>query len=147
VNEFGDYLRALRGDKSIREVARAIGVSHTYLTTLEKGYDPRTKKPRKPNPNVLNKLASYYNIPNGELALKAGYEQFEYDDIKNKKRPKPITFKRVGDQTGTTIHANHIDFDDLLDLLSIDKELYFNGKRLTVDEKKKILSLIKTLLS
>ncbi|WP_223588264.1 helix-turn-helix domain-containing protein [Neobacillus bataviensis] len=34
MNEFGEYLKALRGNKSIREAAEGIGVSHTYLTTL-----------------------------------------------------------------------------------------------------------------
>lgn len=44
MNEFGEFLKKLRGKKSIREVAKDIGISHTYLSTLEKGFDPRTKK-------------------------------------------------------------------------------------------------------
>lgn len=60
MNEFGKKIKELRGAKSIRESARGIGISHTYLDSLEKGYDPRTGKERKPTVDVVHKIAKYY---------------------------------------------------------------------------------------
>lgn len=73
MNELGYYLKGLRGKKSLREVAEKCGISHTYLDTLEKGYDPRTKKERKPNPEVLEKLANYYSVDYEHLMYLAKY--------------------------------------------------------------------------
>ena len=61
MNEFGKKIKELRGDKSIREASRGIGISHTYLDSLEKGVDPRSGKERKPTIEVLYKIAKYYN--------------------------------------------------------------------------------------
>lgn len=44
MNELGKYLKELRGEKSLREAAKQIGISHTYLDTIEKGFDKRSKK-------------------------------------------------------------------------------------------------------
>jgi len=63
----GDYLKTLRGNKSIREAARGIGISHTYLDSLEKGYDPRTNKKRIPSVDTMMKISEYYNIPLSDL--------------------------------------------------------------------------------
>lgn len=65
VNELGNYLKELRKEKSlsIRKASEEIGISHTYLDSLEKGYDPRTKKERKPTPDVLGKISKYYDVP------------------------------------------------------------------------------------
>ena len=38
-------LKDARGNKSLRSFAREIGISHTHLDSLERGYDPRTEKP------------------------------------------------------------------------------------------------------
>lgn len=73
MNELGNYLKELRGKRSLREVQKGTGISHTYLSTLEKGYDPRTKKERKPTPEVLRKLALYYEVPYVVLMTKARY--------------------------------------------------------------------------
>ncbi|WP_328053918.1 hypothetical protein [Bacillus paramycoides] len=40
--DLGLYLKKLRGKRSLRELAKATGISHTYLSTLEKGFDPRS---------------------------------------------------------------------------------------------------------
>src|SRR5690625_670465 len=72
-NSFGEYLKELRGSKSLREVHRATGVSHTYLSTLEKGFDPRTGNVRKPNPDILKRLADYYETDYKKLMALSGY--------------------------------------------------------------------------
>lgn len=81
MNELGSYLKTLRGERSLREVAEKCGISHTYLDTLEKGYDPRTKKVRKPNPDILEKLATYYGVDYEYLMRLVGYiERRELND-------------------------------------------------------------------
>jgi transcriptional regulator with XRE-family HTH domain len=69
-------LRELRGDKSLRDVERSHGISHTYLSSLEKGADPRTGKARNPSPETLKILSEAYNFPYEELLNKAGYLDF-----------------------------------------------------------------------
>lgn len=73
MKDFGSYLKELRGRRSLREVSKAMDISHSYLDTLEKGYDPRTKKVRKPSYDVLKKLSSFYGVSYLELLYKAGY--------------------------------------------------------------------------
>jgi SOS-response transcriptional repressor LexA len=73
MNELGNYLKELRGGKSLREAAKQIGISHTYLDTIEKGYDKRSKKPVKPTPETLRMISNTYNVSFNELMIKAGY--------------------------------------------------------------------------
>lgn len=71
--DFGDYLKELRGKRSLREMEKVTGLSHTYLSSLEKGFDPRSQKERKPTPETLKKLSTSLNVSYDDLMLKAGY--------------------------------------------------------------------------
>lgn len=73
MSEFGKYLKELRGDKSFREMERITGLSHTYLSTLEKGVDPRSGKERKPTPDVIRKIAETLGENYFKLMKIAGY--------------------------------------------------------------------------
>jgi len=129
MSEFGAYLKSLRGKKSIRDVAKEVGISHTYLATLEKGIDPRTKKPRKPTPDVINKLATYYHVPNGDLAIKAGYDPFEY----------------VNQQSDFTL--TKLSELDVRYLLDIEDVAYYNGKELTKEQRLKAVAVLDALFN
>ena len=59
---FGNYLIKLRNTESLRETAKAIGISHTYLYSLEQGYDSRNGNKRTPSVLTIYKIASYYNV-------------------------------------------------------------------------------------
>lgn len=72
MNEFGKKIKELRGNKSIREAARGIGISHTYLDSLEKGYDARSGNKRTPTIEMINKISLYYNYDFAELTDLAG---------------------------------------------------------------------------
>lgn len=74
MNDFGEFLRELRGKKSLRETERLTGLSHTYLSSLEKGYDPRSKKPRHPSPEAIKKISDALGYDYFDLMKKAGYE-------------------------------------------------------------------------
>ncbi|NGC94739.1 helix-turn-helix domain-containing protein, partial [Staphylococcus aureus] len=67
MNEFGRKIKELRGNQSIREASQNIGISHTYLDSLEKGVDPRSGKERKPTIEVINKISLYYDYSFEEL--------------------------------------------------------------------------------
>ncbi len=73
MNSFGKYLKSLRGQRSLREIDRLSGVSHTYLSSLEKGKDPRTGHELLPTRDVLRKLASAYGVAYIDLLIKADY--------------------------------------------------------------------------
>lgn len=72
MNEFGKKIKELRGNQSLREAAKNIGISHTYLDSLEKGFDPRSGKERKPTSEIVGKLANYYNYSYFDLMKLAG---------------------------------------------------------------------------
>lgn len=81
MTNFGDYLKELRGNRSLREMEKITGLSHTYLSTLEKGYDPRSKKKRHPTPEVLKKISNALNVNYFQLMKKAGYIKEEDSDM------------------------------------------------------------------
>jgi transcriptional regulator with XRE-family HTH domain len=67
MQELAKYLKELRGDISIRQLAEQTGISNAYLSQLESG------KRDNPHPNVLKELANYYGIPVIEFLKIAGY--------------------------------------------------------------------------
>ncbi len=64
--ELGPLLRRLRGGLSLRDVNRLVGVSSSYLSLVERG-------DRKPGPNLINKLATVYNVDANALQRRAGH--------------------------------------------------------------------------
>ena len=63
----GPLLRRLRGDLSLRDVTKRIGVSSSYLSQIE-------RSDRKPGTNVIRKLADLYNVDADELLKRAGQD-------------------------------------------------------------------------
>jgi transcriptional regulator with XRE-family HTH domain len=72
ITVIGDFLRKLRGKRSLRDIQEVSGVSYTYLRSIEKGVDPRSGNEISPTPDTLRKLAKAYNYPYLELAEMAG---------------------------------------------------------------------------
>ncbi len=79
---------------SLRNAADKIGISHSYLSNLEKGIDPRTGSPIKPTPETLKLIADAYELDYDSLMKLAGYlTDKEILDITKEykyKRLKPI---------------------------------------------------------
>lgn len=73
LESLGEYLRRLRGKESLRSAAERIGISHTYLDTIEKGYDKRSGNPVKPTPETLKLIAAGYHVSYEDLMSRAGY--------------------------------------------------------------------------
>lgn len=72
MTEIGKRIKKLRGKRSLRELERLSGVSHTYISSAEKGRDPRTGGMIIPSPDVLSKLAKPLGVKYYELLIKAG---------------------------------------------------------------------------
>lgn len=79
MNRLGNYLNQLREMKgvSLREVSEETGISHSYLSNLEKGYDPRSGKEISPSPHTIRKLSIYYNKSYVDVMNMAGYITLE----------------------------------------------------------------------
>lgn len=60
MSEFSDRLKELRGNRSLQEVADAIGISRVSLGYYETGS-------RKPDIEMLYKICKYYNVSSDYL--------------------------------------------------------------------------------
>lgn len=129
MNDFSKKIKELRGKESLRQAAKNIGISHTYLDSLEKGYDPRSGKERKPTIEVINKISKYYDYDFFELANLADVfvsirdtpddlKIQEYEKFKNKMKEK---FKN----DKTKVRENYLNL--LSDELPYDKNLLLNN--------------------
>ena len=117
---FGEIIRELRKSKglSLRDAEKISGISHTYLSTLEKGFDPRTKKIRKPTPQIIAKLATGLNEDYFDLMVLAGYleekkpfnEEFKTDNISSEfgkalhkiRNDKNLSIRELAKRSGTS---------------------------------------------
>lgn len=124
MNELGEYLKKLRKEKglSIRKASEGIGISHTYLDSLEKGYDPRTKKERIPTPEVLGKISQFYDIP-----------FFKLMDLSNQIKGEPIVFS----QGNLDFFEKILDDEDEISILKIMIDV-MNGKSFVLGADKKL---------
>ena len=64
MKSFGERIFEARMEKgwSLREASARIGISHTYLSAIEKEYDPRTGNPVTPSKDSLLKICNAYDI-------------------------------------------------------------------------------------
>lgn len=79
MKEIGGKLREMRIQRnlSLREAAEKVGISHTYLSALEKGHDVRTGRPVNPSTKTLVRIANGYGIPVEDLLRLASHEGVE----------------------------------------------------------------------
>lgn len=73
MNELSKLLVELRANQSLREASKKIGISHTYLDTLEKGIDNRSGSEVKPTPETLKLISLAYDYNYIDLLIVAGY--------------------------------------------------------------------------
>ncbi|TQR21830.1 helix-turn-helix domain-containing protein [Psychrobacillus vulpis] len=84
-------IRKLRGKESLREASKRIGISHTYLDTIEKGFDKRSGKQVKPTPETLRLISNAYKYDYEELMREAGY----LEDIEESKNDINVAGKEI----------------------------------------------------
>ena len=125
MNEFGDFLKKLRGKMTFREAAERSGISHSYIRYLETGKRPGTNTPIKPSPDMLKGLSKAYNHPYTELMKMAGYN----DDIDFMKEDEDEFIRDI------EIHST----EDLINKYNI----IIDGKEMTEDEAKDFLAFLR----
>lgn len=140
MNEFGEYLRELRGEKSLREMERITGLSHTYLSTLEKGVDPRSGKERKPTPEALKQISDAFpDVSYMDLLRKAGYiktpDTFG-DTIRELREKKGWSLDNLEEET---IFKN--DNGDIVDFISKGRLIELESGNIKNPSKDEILLL------
>lgn len=69
----GELLKGLRGDESLRDAAKRMGITYSYLAMLERGKDRRTGNPVKPTPETLQQIAKVYKYDYLKLIEVAGF--------------------------------------------------------------------------
>lgn len=139
----GKYIKKLRGKRSLRELERLSGVSHTYLSSVEKGKDPRSGKELIPTPDVLSKLAKPLEVDYVKLMIIAGYINKEDDwnkaFVQEGFHVDPdVVYKRVLENQKTPRQ-------DLMELLENKNDLTYNGVDLMDQERKQILDMLAVL--
>lgn len=75
----GDYVKEYRQSRglSLRDFGKLCGISHTTIDCIEKGYDPRTKKPVNITNSTFSKLSTAIGIPAHVLVgLSLGNDDF-----------------------------------------------------------------------
>lgn len=79
-NKLGEYIKKIRADRNLtlRELEKITGVSYSYLSSLERGYDTRSKKPISPTLERITKIAVGLNIPLGEFLISIGYAENDF---------------------------------------------------------------------
>lgn len=69
----GEKLKELRGDENLRDAAKRMNITYSYLAMLERGKDRRTGNPIKPTPETLQRIAEAYKYDYIKLIEVAGF--------------------------------------------------------------------------
>lgn len=72
MNELGNLLKKLRGNKSLRDISKITGISASFLSSCERGKNS-DHTDFIPSPDVLHKLSIAYNYSYVDLMTMAGY--------------------------------------------------------------------------
>lgn len=145
--ELKDLLRKLRGKESLRKVSRRAGISHNYLSIIEKGIDPRTGSPVHPSPETLKALAKAYSYPYEDLLVAAGYIDSQLVlDLENPGETRRMTMEETKAHRETLIQRQlDKEAHDLERILTSGNRVYFGDDILSSEEIEKILELIKII--
>lgn len=69
----GELLKELRGNEGLRNAARRMNFTYSYLAMLERGSDRRTGNPIKPTSKTLQQIANAYKCDYFKLIEVAGF--------------------------------------------------------------------------
>lgn len=138
----GALIREKRGDLSLRDCAKSIGISHTHLDSIEKGYDPRTGKPVSLTVETLHKISQGMNIPIEDLMSVLGVSQLTHQSTLTAHDERDIAkdMERLREKLSTNQAAplsyNGTELDDnSRELLLAEVEIML--RRLKVENKEK----------
>ena len=90
-NKLGNFLKEKRGNMSLRDFANKLDISHTYLDSLEKGYDNRNKKSVRITVDTLSKIAKALDEPIEKLVAFS-----ENKDYNPQQQEDPLGLAKIG---------------------------------------------------
>lgn len=132
-NSLGKAIRDARGDLSLRDYAKKIGISHTHLDSIEKGYDPRTGKPVTISLDTFMKLSDGTGISLEKLIFLLKYNLNDLDNIAK----KPVANRTpIENMVYNYFSENTTNIGD-----NIQKIV--NKEKSTLDAGSKVISLVK----
>jgi len=134
MKKLGELLKELRGKESLRNASERIGISHTYLDTIEKGFDKRSGKPVKPTPDTLKLISKAYDCSYEELMKVAGYIENKIPQVNVPK----LTPKEENDIAKK--------LENILDSMETDTALSFNGEPMDEETKELVRAAIESNL-
>lgn len=75
MKSIGEFIKKKRveGGLSLRDFASLCGLSHSYIDSLEKGFDPRTGKPLSPTMDTLEKITKGLSMSLDEFLKLTGF--------------------------------------------------------------------------
>lgn len=104
---------------SLRKASELIGVSHTYLSNLEKAIDPRSNVPVRPTIDTLKLISSAYKMDVNKLVELAGYDFL----IDEKNKNDSITYSKEDMEIAERIMKKIVDKKIHLDKTKAHKVL------------------------
>ncbi|CAM3603522.1 helix-turn-helix domain-containing protein [Erysipelothrix urinaevulpis] len=157
-NLFGKKLKELRGDMSLREFSDLIGISHTYLSSLEKGVSPRTGKPVNITADTVITISKNLNIDSSELfnlMIKDSSQKDHFDENEityMEEIPSATFLKPEESDNKYGDHNKNLEyFSDKPELLELYKDihesenlqlLFDTARNLTPEELEAVLNVI-----
>lgn len=140
MRNFGKYLKSKRKEKmlSMNKLGELSGITAMYISQLESG------KRVKPSIEVLKKLAEGLEIPYEDLMVAAGYiDVNDYLRMKNERdyEEGALIEQEIEKEEEEEQKSFYLDF-----LLESDRQLFFQDRLLTKEEKAKIKGLIEFYL-
>lgn len=114
-NKLGNFLREKRGEMSLRDFANKLDISHTYLDSLEKGYDSRNKKPVRITVDTLSKIAKALDEPLEKLVTLS--ENKDYNP--EKAQEDPLGLAKIGFSMDNYAPPTEKQKEQIRDLLEV----------------------------
>ena len=114
-NKLGNFLREKRGEMSLRDFANKLDISHTYLDSLEKGYDSRNKKPVRITVDTLSKIAKALDEPLEKLVALS--ENKDYNP--EKAQDDPLGLAKIGFSMDNYTPPTEKQKEQIRDLLEV----------------------------
>jgi len=105
MSDFSELITSERKKRgySLRDAGAVIGISHTYLSAIEKDLDPRTGKKPEPSIDVMFKICKAYDLDiSRSLPLLQIHDEYGFfiwiaKHIREMKKTNPRRYKELRD--------------------------------------------------
>lgn len=73
--KLGEFIKKKRQEQglTLRELAKRVDLSHSYISQIENGFDPRSGKPITPTIDTIEKLSIGLGLSFKEVLVELGY--------------------------------------------------------------------------